>query len=195
MHRCVLITAALLVAATTQVAAQNLVVNPEFDTDFSGWYTSGSTWSAEDWQASPSSGSVTNTNYYPHSTYLVAEQCIELTGPLATTYQLSAQIYLPSGQPTTGYGRLSWGWFASPACTGWVGGATARDVTAAGTWQARSVVSAPPPSAVSTRIGAYLWADAEGGFQAHVDHVALLPTIFSDDLESGDTSSWSSAIP
>ncbi len=189
-------TAALLLIAVGPAGAQNLVVNPEFDTDMSGWGAFGGTWDPADWQGSPSSGSATRTMVTGGTSAPLADQCIDLAGTPAPGYAFSAQVYMPSGQAGTGHAYLSVGWFSSPGCIGWISGETSSEVTATGSWLEVADTIQPPPSAVSLHIGVYLWAQTGGGLQGYADHVVLaVPTIFADGFESGHLGAWSDTTP
>lgn len=67
--------------------AQNLLVNPDFDTDLSGWSGIGS-WSPLDAWGSPASGSATWINTFPSGGATIVDQCVELE-PFFEGYDLS----------------------------------------------------------------------------------------------------------
>jgi len=48
----------LVAAGTTPAMAQNLIANPTFDTDYSGWPAGGAEWVADDCCGNPASGSI-----------------------------------------------------------------------------------------------------------------------------------------
>jgi hypothetical protein len=72
---------------SANVSAQNLLVNPDFDTDLSGWSGIGS-WSQLDAWGSPSSGSATWINSFPSGGAAYLDQCVELA-PFFEGYDLS----------------------------------------------------------------------------------------------------------
>jgi len=193
---CMIATAALLVVAVSSAGTANLVVNPDFDTDLSGWGHFGGTWSPFDWQDSPTSGSSNKALSTAGATVPIADQCVELGGTPAQEYELSAQVYIPSGQTGTGSAHISVGWFSSPACINQVSGDDSADVTATGSWVELADTLQPPPGAVSMHLGVYLWAQTGGGFEAYTDHVVLKRSeIFADGFESGDVDGWSLSPP
>ena len=84
--------------------AQNLLENPDFDTDLSGWTLTGPVapvWDPFDVDASPASGSalITNAEADAESDIEVLSQCI-ITG--ADRYVWAVKAFIPSGQARTG---------------------------------------------------------------------------------------------
>ena len=82
-----LVAFVIVVLASSGASAQNLLVNPDFDTDISGWSGVG-VWNPLDAFGSPTSGSATwiNTQVGGGANYL--EQCVELV-PIFEGYDLS----------------------------------------------------------------------------------------------------------
>ena len=196
MKTVVSLATALLLVTLSAAGTENLVVNPEFDTDLDGWSPYGGTWSPEDWQASPTSGSATRTLATGGASVPIADQCVDLAGAPAFEYTLSAQVYMPSGQTGTGSAHLSVGWFSSPGCITQIGGDDSPQVSTTGDWLETVGRYQPPTGAVSLHLGVYLWTQTSGGFQAYTDHVVLISSgIFTDGFESGDLGAWSGSIP
>jgi len=77
----------IVVLASTGASAQNLLVNPDFDTDISGWSGVG-VWSPLDAWGSPTSGSATWINMQIGGGANYLEQCVELV-PFFEGYDLS----------------------------------------------------------------------------------------------------------
>jgi len=76
------VVSVIVVLASSGVSAQNLIVNPDFDTDLTGWSGLGS-WDPLDVFGSLASGSATWLNNWAGaggSVYLM--QCVELTVPI-----------------------------------------------------------------------------------------------------------------
>src|SRR6476620_11123979 len=99
-HFCARMVLMALLAISSTCGAQQLIVNGDFDSDFSGWTVSdapGTTWAPFDY-AGASSGSVLFTNDMPTadaaSTNLT--QCVVLAKP--GRYVVSANGYLLAGQ-------------------------------------------------------------------------------------------------
>ena len=111
----------LVLAVGSWSAAQNLLVNPDFDTDVAGWTTWGTdvsiVWNPEDAYGSPSSGSGEVINSYVGlASDLRAFQCVSVTG--GAVYQLRGKVLIPSGQPTLAGGLLIIWWYAEESCQG-----------------------------------------------------------------------------
>ena len=121
-RRLVLATAfGLVLAAGSWSAAQNLLVNPDFDTDVAGWTTWGTevsiVWNPEDAYGSPVSGSGEVINSYVGSaSELRAFQCVSVTG--GALHQLRGKMLIPPGQPTLQGGQLIIWWYAEEFCQG-----------------------------------------------------------------------------
>ncbi len=114
------ITLAVALAGGATLSAQNLVTNPDFNTDVSGWAPGGIvtlTHSPLDAFGSPTSGSGWLLNPSPTPYNAGALQCIDtpLTG--GASYDIGAWIRVPSGQTGTGTAGL-FAWFHSGAACG-----------------------------------------------------------------------------
>ncbi|MGE5233129.1 MAG: hypothetical protein ACM3OB_03385 [Acidobacteriota bacterium] len=145
--------ACLLLLVLAPASAQNLVVNPGFDHDLSGWAATNipglhtTSWSPLDAAGSPSSGSLLADNVSSTATnpQVVATQCID-TVP-GQKYWLRAKVFIPSGQGATGRALISAvpgsGTCASPAFPFGVGGGFG--VTAVGTLTDTGVTVTAPP--------------------------------------------------
>jgi hypothetical protein len=77
----------LAVCLPVTMSAQNLVVNPDFDTDLTGWSGIG-VWDPLDAFGSPTSGSATWVNTQVGGGAIYLDQCVELT-PFFEGYDLS----------------------------------------------------------------------------------------------------------
>jgi hypothetical protein len=89
-----------LLGAAAPAAAQNLVVNGDFDPaqGVTSWVPGPMTvlqWIAADWQGDPASGSGHFTNVAPCAG-TVASQCIALLPPHAASFELGAAVFLES---------------------------------------------------------------------------------------------------
>ena len=92
---------AVTVFLATGASAQNLLVNPDFDTDvIPGWDGLG-VWDPMDAFGSPSSGSATWTNTFTSGGAAYLQQCIEVP-VFFEGFDLSGFSLVPSGQASTG---------------------------------------------------------------------------------------------
>ncbi len=106
----------LLVLGLAPARAQNLLVNPGFDSDLSGWHPSNAPgliitiWSPLDAAGSPSSGSLLADNLAATANYpvVVGAQCINVTP--GQKYWLRAKAFIPAGQATTGEADINAYW-------------------------------------------------------------------------------------
>ena len=154
----------LVLATAGTAAAQNLLVNPNFNSDVSGWSftTPGTfTWdSSLDADSNPSSGSgrLDNTSPAAFGTSFAA-QCVAVTG--GSSYDFSAQIRIPSGQTDTGYAAVVANFYNAASCGGSnVGGTSTPQVlsTTTNTWVLSQVLAfAAPGTAVSAQVS--LWVN------------------------------------
>jgi hypothetical protein len=112
--------------AAPAARAQNLVVNPEFDTNVDSWTIpifippGGATlsWSPLDWNGNPGSGSafVTNELSFANSIGGAVSTCMVV--PTTGLYEYGAQILIPSGQATTGEVFVARAFWEAPGCVG-----------------------------------------------------------------------------
>jgi hypothetical protein len=127
-----LASAALLLVATP-VAATNLLTNPGFASDLSGWSLGvnfvTAAWQPLDATGQSDSGSASVTIAAPGITNGL-QQCVPVTA--GTSYDFGARIELPPGQPdATASAVLVW--YTGPSCTGGtVGGEPSTPAVATG---------------------------------------------------------------
>jgi hypothetical protein len=166
-------------------AAQNLTVNPGFDTGLSGWQAgAGTTWDGtRDAGGSASSGSA-KASWSPGGDVVVVTQCVPIPQP-GTLSVLSSQVFIPSGQ-TIGDGVfITAGYFPDPGCTGipFPDPPVGRTplVTATGRWTPAATVLAP--FGRSALIGAVLRLTSAAAFTANVDDFRLEPATSATCLE------------
>jgi len=175
--------------------AQNLLSNPDFDTDLVGW-TTFAAWSSEDWEGSSSSGSVTLlNNLVSPGTDILARQCIELAS-LEAAYQLRGWLMSQAADGGAGDMKIGIAWYSQPACATFLEGIDTADVGADTGWNEVRVDLVPHVDTKSAEITAYIYKSvAAGTLAGYLDHAALLgPAIFSDGFESGDWFEWSLAV-
>jgi len=191
----------LVLAAGSWSAAQNLLVNPDFDTDVAGWTTWGTdvsiVWNPEDAYGSPASGSGEVINSYVGSgSGLRAFQCVSVTG--GAVYQLRGKVLIPPGQPTLQGGELYIWWYAEEWCQALI--ATAGSplvVWPEDVWiEVAAPLSEAPIGAQSAWISLSVNQLAPGGTVSVLfDDLMFREVLFADGFESGDTASWSTTVP
>ena len=81
-------------------SAQNMLVNPNFDTDLAGWGGNG-WWDQEDAFGSPLSGSATWINDWPSAGSIYEDQCVPVPSDFKA-FDLAGYVYIPTGQPVIG---------------------------------------------------------------------------------------------
>lgn len=184
----------LMIVVPVGVEAQNLVVNPNFDNDTSGWSGLGS-WDSWDVDGSPSSGSATWLNDWSGgggSVYF--SQCIELVTPIKA-FDLWGYVYIPGGQAGTGYSNLSAWFYSDSACNDFIWSYGTPPASALDVWQLAEDTDWAPNNAASVQIGLLNQESGTGDFRVYHDAVFFGPNptmIFGDGFESSDTSQWSS---
>ena len=110
-----------LTGSVPGVAAQNVVVNAQFDSDVNSWtvvspVSTDVSWHPLDWQGSPTSGSGLVTNIGPTPGMAVVQNpCLVTT--VAGNYELGSQIRVPL-QTNVGAAWVSVWFYGSPSCTG-----------------------------------------------------------------------------
>lgn len=187
----------LAVLLPVGAAAQNLVVNPNFDVDLSGWTAAGGVWSPLDLAGSPSSGSATwnNTNASTSGSLYVT-QCIEISGVFEGFY-FGSWVFIPSGQTGTGIADLSLAFYSDTACSDYIDGFGGSAMAELDVWRHVNLEGWVPTGAGSARIGALNQKYGVGEFQVHHDSVIFVRhtlMIFGDGFESADVSDWDSSI-
>ncbi|MEE4273109.1 MAG: hypothetical protein V2I67_15660 [Thermoanaerobaculales bacterium] len=184
----------LILVVPVGVEAQNLLVNPNFDTDASGWSGLGS-WDPLDVDGSPSSGSATWLNDWPGSGgSMYFSQCIELVAPIEA-FDLRAYIYIPGGQAGTGYASLAAWFYSDSACDDFIWSYGPPPASVLGVWQLAEDTDWAPNNAASVQIGLFNQESGTGDFRVYHDAVYFGPNstmVFGDGFESSDTSQWSS---
>lgn len=173
---------AFLLAGWTAASAQNLLVNPNFDTSLAGWQTpfvpgATASWDGtRDADGSPTSGSAKGVWSGPTVTGLVpvVSQCVEVTP--GATYIHGGKIFIPSGQPTSGSAFFLATVFSTHGCSGPPPPGPFLPtpiVTAQNTWIESTATIVP--FGPSLLLLAYIAPDTGGNFQASFDDVVLEP--------------------
>jgi hypothetical protein len=189
-------------APFTAPALAQLVANPTFDTDESGWSASFGTalldWSALDASGNAASGSALVTNFADTAgDGSGASQCVGGIGPQAT-YWVAALARFPGAQTETGHASLLTQFFSGTNCTSQLDFATSSQLssTTQETWSPVSMLFTTPALTQSLRLRVTVYkVEPTGTLAAHFDDVELFPAVFVDGFEIGDSSAWSATEP
>jgi hypothetical protein len=174
-----LFATALLAAAP--LAAQNLLVNPNFDGGLDGWTPdagAGAAYSSRDATNSQFSGSALVTNSVAGANVpLGLSQCVSLSPGAA--YSISARFLIPSGQAASATARVFAQFYAGASCGGGplgnFGNGTPK-ITTFDTWGTISSGFSAATAAVSARVSVWIQkVEAGGSVQGNLDLVAFGP--------------------
>ena len=159
--------------------AQNLLVNPTFDTDLSGWARSAfeGFWDPNDANGSPLSGSVRGDHEgAPSGGAFQTSNCVNVLA--GKDYDLKAAFLYPdtavSGQVTANVR-----WYSEVNCQGVIGVSSRialKNDESSGEWEARSITFAAPPGAVSGKIELTVQKNAAGSIEVFADNVEFCVT-------------------
>lgn len=189
-----LLVLGLTILGASEGVAQNLLLNPDFDTPLgrSSWLESGS-WSSEDADGSPGSGSLQIVNSFSFASVVLARQCVPVSA--GQRFALGARVRAAPGQfggsTTAG---VTVGWWTQPDCSGTVlgsslGGLAQQD----GSWETvgPATIMAPPGAAgAGVRLQVFK-GDGAGSFTASFDEVFLPePEAGSAVLAALSTLAW-----
>jgi len=184
---------ALMFVFTDGASSQNLLVNPDFNTDLSGWSGPG-LWDVPDAFGSPSSGSATWINTFGAGGAVYVTQCVELN-PWIEGYDLAGYGLVPSGQPGSGYTYLSVAFFSDAGCSTYITGFSTAHSSELDAWTLLSLTGWTPNGAASAQIAAANQKTAPGDVQVWGDAIFFgrnPDMLFADGFQSGNTSEWSS---
>jgi hypothetical protein len=171
-----ILVAALIALAAGPAAAGNLLVNPDFDTDTSGWSPSNANPSLVqvlfdpdfdvDFLASSGSAEVQSFQVDPAGPMAKGPsmiQCVPVTPD--TEYYASGWAYTPSGQSRTALPDLTVLFFTDASCTTPVGAnvESNQGTVDVDTWQLLELLATAPPSAGSARLFARPRKQEAGG--------------------------------
>ncbi len=173
------------------VSAQNLLVNPDFDTDLAGWDGPG-VWDPADAFGSPSSGSATWINDYTAGGSTFVRQCVELS-PWIEGFDVAAHVFIPSGQPGSGYTYITVAFYSDPTCDTYIFAFGSQNAVAFDVWMLLNFTDWTPNGAAGARIAVTNQKTAPGDFQTFADSVYFAQNpemVFGDGFESGDLAAW-----
>ena len=130
-------------AIAPPIFAANLVANPSFAQDLSGWFTLYTSFDAADNAPDSVGGSarstvVSSTVSFPPGgaeTTLALSQCIS-TGE--GTYVFGGKVLIPSGQTKDGSGSIVLTFYSGPDCVTGVLGTTSMITSTTGSWETLS---------------------------------------------------------
>jgi hypothetical protein len=175
-----LVRVTLLVLCTTVPSsialAQNLLTNPNFNQNISGWTAipaGTATWDATDIDASPSSGSARVTNSGSQAQF---QQCVAVSP--GAKYDLIAHMRIPSGQAGTGAAFIAINYYASAGCSGASRGSSSTSgVSETGRWLGDSLFARPSINgdALSAMVSLVVTRTTGSTFAAQFDSIQFGP--------------------
>ncbi|MEO8275431.1 MAG: hypothetical protein ABI639_04385 [Thermoanaerobaculia bacterium] len=196
--------------SSSQVAAQNLAPNGEFDTDITSWHV-GTGDSAVSWTAIDHSGCSSTISGAALVSNSAANASSErgsgacVTGIISGgTYSFGVDIRFLTGQTRTGYATLVVAWFPNGTCDGITGmtdeGDLQPDTTQAGTWvhvRADQVIA--PAGSLSAGLAVRVMKNEAGGsVAADFDGAYFYARpgfIFGDGFTHPTSCHWSLTAP
>ena len=178
--------------------AQNMLTNPDFDTDTSGWGFFAS-WDPLDVAVLPTSGSATWINDSEGTGgALFVIQCVDIS-LFNQEFLLSGHVFIPSGNTAAGYSLVRISFWTDTACSDYLEGSgfdTATD-SVVDAWEELQIEAHTPSGARSARIGVVNSKSEAGVFRVYAGSVFFGPspaTIFADGFEIGETTGWSLVV-
>ena len=187
---------------TTPSQAQNLLTNPGFTTDLTGWdmYNPGHgilLWSTMDAGGSPGSGSASIGNTSTGIESFGLSQCVPVVE--FERYRFGTRYYVTSGQNAPGDAWVAIGWWEGPGCTGNnPEGAGAPAVDEFDTWDLSvnpdvEALANAQSAQVLLLVRKYQPSGLRSAFADNAFFEPIHP-IFEDGFEMGDTSRWSATV-
>lgn len=163
-------------ALGSSLLGQNLLTNPGFDANLTGWQNQGGVWAAADAGNSPASGSVQLT----HPPAGNVQQLLQCRGGVTPgIYSAGAKYRIPSGQANTGFAVLRVWTFTTTDCSGPFQEAFGRDYQPAGfdAWVPVQQVVRVPEGAGSARFQMFFQRNEPAGtFTGYFDDAFLAST-------------------
>lgn len=172
------LTVVALLAAARMGAAQNLLVNPHFDTGLTGWEILGpATWDGTlDAGGAPTSGSAKGVITQLGGIDAIVAQCVPLD--IGATYHFGGKVFIPGGNTAEGGAFFILIPFPQADCQGPpppAGGfLQTGDVTTVGAW-IDSEITFTNTFALSGQIWAAIAPGTAGSFQANFDDMVVAP--------------------
>ncbi len=157
--------------------AQNLLTNPDFDADLSGWTVDSGSWSflAAGWPTgvfTPGSAQGQHPGTVAGS-FVFLTQCVQVSP--STPYLASFYGFIPTGQGSTGEVFMRVNRYSTTGCTSLTSQGDSPTLTTPGTsWQHSSATFSTSASEHSVRVSlAIRKPAADGPFEARLDGVYL----------------------
>ena len=189
-----LVAASALICLVESGFAANLVTNPDFDTDVSGWSpqvnaTSSVTWAASPNRVgSPGSGSAAAANTGSAFTVIRLTQCVSTGITPGTIYDVGAWMRVNTAESGVVGADAFVSFFSAAGCGGNVLStiATSTAQLPMDTWVLRTASGAAPPSAASAEIFLEVFQQSAGTypFRSYFDGVLFGPDVlFANGFE------------
>ncbi len=171
----------LTVLATAPATAQNLLLNPGFDTDLSDWASGSqgvSSWDPADASDSDQSGSARlETSAEPGVTVMDIHQCVNVG--FDDDFVFGAQIFKPLDEAVTVFGSASW--YASADCIDFLSSETALSLFAStpgdGKWQGELETVSRPEGAMSVLFRMTSRKETDTPVVAFFDDLVFMPGV------------------
>ncbi|MEO1370394.1 MAG: hypothetical protein AAFX50_24700, partial [Acidobacteriota bacterium] len=170
-----------------------LLENPNFDRALAPWISFDFVWDSEDHDEAPSSGSIESL---PAMDGVADHPCIDVTTVEEGLYASMRALLQDLGDVGASI-QLELAFFAAADCQGallTVETMSRVEGDTASEWLHPSVWIPVPTTAVSA-VPILRFESTDGSGAALVDRLSLIPALFADGFESGDTGAWSSTIP
>jgi len=169
--------AAFLMGAACAAGAANLVTNGTFNTNTSGWSSSGPglqlVWTDLDASGSPSSGSALGTATTNEGFSIV--HCV--AGGIAggARYDFSAKVRIPGYAVVAGSSAILVNWLSGPGCSGASTGSRTFSTAVQDTWVSLGEADLTAPAGTqSAQIVVRVWKTGVGGvYHTYLDDVVL----------------------
>ena len=185
------------------ISATDLLANPNFDHDLSGWVVSDPSpgslaWSADDLDAAPTSGAAEIVTASGAGQVWALSQCFSgPQGPFESSGWTTIESTV-AGSPLVGV-RLDF--FDGAGCSGALLDSTLSPPVAGDTGGFAAGLSlsrsSAPELALSVLVTVQIEGDAASAFTVRLDDLfhGRPPALFADGFESSDTSAWSVTLP
>ena len=180
-----------IIATCAAASAQNLLSNPNFDTDLSSWHSEGATiaWDSQDADGSSSSGSakiILPANSGPGG---FLKPCTPL--PAGASFSFGGKFLIPPGQIGTTTASLEINWYSGADCNNLVAfGPNTDAVTATGEWKTSRLDNVVPPAGTDHfDIEVQLYAGSHSGpsVTGYFDDAFLVPGSVTASCVASDT--------
>ena len=158
-----------LAVAGAPAGAQNLFVNPGFDSGLAGWlFFNGVEWSTVDAANAPASGSARLTNVAPADNPPALIQCVPVSP--GETYEYGARVRIPPGQAHTGDVLVYGYWYPSFPCGPPLADAAGATASTIGSWVVVDATATAPAGAGALAVYVSTVKHGDGGaFATQVD--------------------------